>query len=324
MDPAFSKSVILDSYGNSVAVTPLEYDKTYKMLCLSRKNSASIEKRIENDPDYRNFDQGTRRDTLDNYLEFLCSEMANKKINFFNDASLSAFLRGTDGNPFTYFTITKEWLPKLPGGLIKTPSRFYWIVKIISDTNSTRTSENTIDKIVDFFEKNLLGFIRDLRGFNLASNWVEAYLTDPNYVDPSKRGPISLVSKVCRYVEAWLIGKNNAKAIYTAYDSFVVALLPFYFALYHKRIMANKKGSLADWKRYFTKLGPKSTSLALRSEISYCDFLDLFEQIKAASHTGLNNFALDHLIWYGYKSDAIRTAASPYLAYRILHDDGLI
>lgn len=91
----------------------------------------------------------------------------------------------------------------------------------------------------------------------------------------------SLASKVCKYLNEW----NFNGDAYTINDSVVRAILPYYLAYY------GINGSLWENKNF--------------EELNYQEFYGIFSELR--NKTKLNNNELDHLIWYAYKNDSIRS-----------------
>ena len=108
-------------------------------------------------------------------------------------------------------------------------------------------------------------------------------------IDLGNRKEKSLVSKLCRYLNEWIYDD----CAYTINDSVVRAILPYYLAYY--------KIDRAMWhgKRL--------------EDLSYVEFYKIFTALRDCVPE-LNNHQLDHLIWYAYKNDSIRSEVAKALA----------
>ena len=120
----------------------------------------------------------------------------------------------------------------------------------------------------------------------------DKYLVDAilqHLVQNGSRKDKSLASKLCRYLNEWLY---NGCA-YTINDSVVRAILPYYLAYY------KIDRTLWQGKNF--------------EELSYIEFYTIFSAVRDKVMV-LNNHQLDHLIWYAYKNDSIRSEVAKALA----------
>lgn len=162
---------------------------------------------------------------------------------------------------------------------------YYDIINRIATENSTRTSKETMEHIAVFCadpKNNFLGRIKEGDMF-----LVDAIIQ--HLVQNGCRKDKSLASKLCRYLNEWLY---NGCA-YTINDSVVRAILPYYLA-------------------YF-KIDQKLWKGKNFEELSYIEFYTIFSAIREEVAV-LNNHQLDHLIWYAYKNDSIRSEVAKALA----------
>lgn len=162
---------------------------------------------------------------------------------------------------------------------------YYDIINRIATENSTRTSKETMECLAAYCanpDNRFLDHIRE--GDPLL---VDALLQ--HLVRNSHRKDKSLASKMCRYLNEWLYGG----CAYTINDSVVRAILPYYLAYY--------------------KIDQKEWQGKNFEELSYIEFYRIFRLVRSKTD-GLNNHQLDHLIWYAYKNDSIRSEAAKALA----------
>jgi hypothetical protein len=161
---------------------------------------------------------------------------------------------------------------------------YYSIIKRIVTENSTRTGDDDVLLFAKYCADLDNKFLERVKDGDIK-------LVDDICKHVEEKGGKkikSLASKVCKYLNEW---KFNGYA-YTINDSVVRAILPYYFAYY------NIDGSL--WKnKDFDKL-------------SYEEFYGVFSELR--NKTKLNNNELDHLIWYAYKNDSIRTEIAKALS----------
>ena len=162
---------------------------------------------------------------------------------------------------------------------------YYDIINRIATENSTRTSKKAMECMATYCanpENNFLGRIEA----------GDLYLVDElirYLVLNGSRRDKSLASKLCRYLNEWLYGG----CAYTINDSVVRAILPYYLAYY------GIDRSLWQGKNF--------------EELSYIEFYKIFSAVRDAAKV-LNNHQLDHLIWYTYKNDSIRSEVAKALA----------
>ncbi len=163
---------------------------------------------------------------------------------------------------------------------------YYEIIRCIASENSTRTSAQTMTCMAAYCADPTHCFLERV-------GEGEVGLVDDllrHLVQNGQRRDKSLASKLCRYLNEW----RFSGCAYTINDSVVRAVLPYYLARYNvdRRMWADKD---------FEKL-------------SYAAFYTLFCAVRDRVTDGLNNHQLDHLLWYAYKSDGIRTELAKALA----------
>lgn len=165
---------------------------------------------------------------------------------------------------------------------------FYEIINRIATENSTRTSKETMQCIATYCANPNMNFLDRIKAGD--QQLVDDLLR--HLVENGSRKDKSLASKICRYLNEWMYGRCD----FTINDSVVRAIMPYYLAYYKvdKKLWYNKKFE----------------------ELSYFEFFCLFSVIR--EHVAeLNNHQLDHLIWYAYKNDSIRTEVAKALAHAI-------
>ncbi|MBE6624365.1 MAG: hypothetical protein E7622_01845 [Ruminococcaceae bacterium] len=162
---------------------------------------------------------------------------------------------------------------------------YYDIINRIATENSTRTSKETMTLLAEYCADPANKFLE-----RIAAG--DEYLVDAllqHLVDNNSRRDKSLASKMCRYLNEWLYGG----CAYTINDSVVRAIMPYYLAYYK-----------IDKKLWFGKNF---------EELSYIEFYTIFSALRDKVGV-LNNHELDHLIWYAYKNDNIRSEVAKALA----------
>lgn len=162
---------------------------------------------------------------------------------------------------------------------------FYEIVNRIATENSTRTSKETMQCIAAYCADSNTHFLDRIKAGD--QRLVDDLLQ--HLIKNGSRKDKSLASKICRYVNEWLYGSCD----FTINDSVVRAIMPYYLAYYKidRNLWYNKNFE----------------------ELSYLEFYQLFNAMR--EHVAeLNNHQLDHLIWYAYKNDSIRTEVAKALA----------
>lgn len=162
---------------------------------------------------------------------------------------------------------------------------YYNIINCIATENSTRTSKETKECMAAYCADPKNNFLGSIKAGD--ENLVDAILQ--HLLDNGSRKDKSLASKLCRYLNEWYYGG----CAYTINDSVVRAILPYYLAYY--------KIDRKLWQgKNFEKL-------------SYVEFYTIFSAVRDKVAV-LNNHQLDHLIWYAYKNDSIRSEVAKALA----------
>ena len=162
---------------------------------------------------------------------------------------------------------------------------YYDIINRVATENHTRTYKETMECMAAYCADPQNNFLSRIEAG-------DKYLVDAilqHLVQNGSRKDQSLASKLCRYLNEWLYGG----CAYTINDSVVRAILPYYLAYY--------KIDRALWQgKNFGKL-------------SYIEFYTIFSAVRDKVVV-LNNHQLDHLIWYAYKNDSIRSEVAKSLA----------
>lgn len=159
------------------------------------------------------------------------------------------------------------------------------IIRQIAIENSTRTSKESISCLASYCADPENHFLDKLQsGDPLLVDALLNHLVENGY-----RKDKSLASKICRFLNEWIYGG----CAYTINDSVVRAILPYYLAYY--------KIDGALWKnKHF-------------AELSYIEFYKIYSALRDKVDV-LNNHELDHLIWYAYKNDSIRSEVAKALS----------
>ena len=165
---------------------------------------------------------------------------------------------------------------------------YYEVINRIATENSTRTSKITMRILADYLSNPNNKFLERL-------SEGKPQLVDDllNYlVKKGERRDKSLVSKICRYLNEWLYQKDD----YTINDSVVRKILPYYLAYY--------------------KIDKTLWQTIKLDDLSYVEFIGLFDLVNA-NVSELTRHQLDHLIWYAYKNDSIRSSIASSLSLNI-------
>lgn len=162
---------------------------------------------------------------------------------------------------------------------------YYDIINRIATENSTRTSKATMKCMAAYCADPKNNFLDRIKKGE--ENLVDEILN--HLVQNGSRNDKSLASKLCRYLNEWLYDG----CAYTINDSVVRAILPYYLAYY------KIDGKLWQDKNF--------------EKLSYVEFYTIFSAVRDKVSV-LNNHQLDHLIWYAYKNDSIRSEVAKALA----------
>lgn len=162
---------------------------------------------------------------------------------------------------------------------------YFEVIHCIATENSTRTSKETMEILARYCANPDNNFLSRVQSGD--QTLVDALTL--HLAQSKSRKDKSLASKMCRYLNEWLYGG----CAYTINDSVVRAVLPYYLAYYKidRSLWAGKKFD----------------------DLSYVAFYALFSLVRDAVGV-LDNHQLDHLIWYAYKNDKIRTELAKALA----------
>lgn len=156
---------------------------------------------------------------------------------------------------------------------------YFKVINKIATENNTRTSKKVMELLANYCSNPSNSFLKKLEEGK--PELVDELLTF--LVSKKERKDKSLASKICRYMNEWLYNKDA----FTINDSVVRKVLPYYLAYYKvdKNIWFNKK----------------------LDDMSYVEFFQLFESLKVKLPE-MNRHQLDHLMWYSYKNDPIRSS----------------
>jgi len=168
---------------------------------------------------------------------------------------------------------------------------YYAVINRIATENATRTPKKAMECLAVYCAAINNRFLDRIK--NGDQELVDDMLQ--HLVENNCRQDKSLVSKVCRYLNEWLYDG----CAYTINDSIVRAIMPYYLAYYK-----------IDSKLWVGKNFGK---------LSYVEFYRIFSALRAKVPE-LNNHQLDHLIWYAYKNDSIRSEVAKALA-QVLNSD---
>ncbi|OPZ35185.1 MAG: hypothetical protein BWY98_00806 [Tenericutes bacterium ADurb.BinA155] len=159
------------------------------------------------------------------------------------------------------------------------------IIKNIVIENSTRSKDEVVKALAKYCVDENRHFLARLQeGKPRLVDDIVSYLTNQGF-----REEKSLSSKVCRYLNEWIFHQDD----YTINDSVVRSVMPYYLAFY--------------------QIPTSLKTLKAFESLSYVDFLPIFDLIREKSE-GLTRHQLDHLLWYSYKNDRIRTEIAKALA----------
>lgn len=149
-------------------------------------------------------------------------------------------------------------------------SEWEQLIKEISNDNKTRTSNKAINAFANYLstDKNI---IRNIKSKNLNS------VID--IVDHIKKtgnnSPISLASKVCKWIYKW---DTNGKDAFPIYDSIVKSVIPYY---------------------------AKTNGITLNNKLdNYLYYSQIVKDISIKTKIDLHN--IDRILWYFYKSNPIQ------------------
>lgn len=157
---------------------------------------------------------------------------------------------------------------------------FQRIIYQIADDNSTHTARPSRDELARYICLPTTHFFERLAkgDYSLVDDINNHVFTEVTLAQGRKAHILSLSSKLCRYLEEWLWDKDN----FAVYDSVVRNLLPYYIQQRGLKSKVNLE---------------KSTYVQFMAE-----FNKIYDGGKIKRH------AIDHIIWYSYKDDPIRTA----------------
>lgn len=207
------------------------------------------------------------------------------KINEFNSNKIEELI---EADPKYHFNATKDYflgLWRRKNQLLDEDDCFDVVKRIVSE-NSTRTSDNDSRFFAQYMSNPQYRFFENVINGDLGL--VERML---EYVTQhGGKNHKSLASKICKYLNEWIC---NGDA-YSINDSFVRTVLPYYLKINH--IPKGRK-----------KL----------DNMSYDEIITLINQLETAvkvRYPDLDKNKIDHILWYGYRSDPIRVEIAKRLA----------
>lgn len=250
--------------------------KSEKSKKSNRKQNSDLKRQIENATDL------IFLDVPNNLLKLEVDEYYMVKLTKTNSEIVEHELANDISYPQKAKKICEELIKRNNDFSSET---FNIIIHRIAIENSTRSSKNTIDLLTDFALNSENQFLQRVKKGDLT---LVDDITDYLFKNNNRRDK-SLASKVCRYLNEWLFDKDD----FTINDSVVRKVLPYYLAYYkiEKHYWANKN----------------------LDKLTYVEFFAIFEKIKEKLPE-LTRHELDHLLWYSYKNDNIRSTIAASLA----------
>lgn len=145
------------------------------------------------------------------------------------------------------------------------------LISEIRNVNHTRTSNGVVESFAECLSTDSKLIDSIIKG-------EETAVTD--ILGRLKGGcsPVSLVSKVCKWIYRW--NKNGREDAYAIYDSVVRRVIPYYAK--HFRVTINHLKDLDDYVKYDNIV----KGISKKSKVSLHD--------------------LDHILWYFYKNNPIQ------------------
>ena len=169
------------------------------------------------------------------------------------------------------------------------------IVKKIVKENSTRTADEYTKLFAhymfstDFFERLANNDIK------LVDDMLDNVIASCKAQRIKIRKDKSLASKICKYLNEWLYDAN----VYSINDSFVRDVLPYYLMIHG-----------VDRKLWIKRNGNKIKNI---DKMKYVEFIGLISKLEEKIAV-LDKNKIDHILWYGYRSDPIRCEIAKALA----------
>lgn len=169
-----------------------------------------------------------------------------------------------------------------------TKREFIEIVRLIARANSTRTPQKNAEILGGYIYDNRKVFLERLKKGDK-----DLIPELANYKGLSRKES-SLASKICVFLCELEFQKSN----FIVNDNVVRTVLPYYLHYYD-----------IDTKSWQDKNGLKDLN-----KCSYAELFDLVKAVKEKSENTLTFREIDHILWYCYKNDPVRTAVAIELA----------
>ncbi|MBQ7302355.1 MAG: hypothetical protein IJW89_02090 [Clostridia bacterium] len=173
-----------------------------------------------------------------------------------------------------------------------TLAEFERIIGLISTSNSTRSPKQSTDALARYIYDNRDGVLGKLEAGDIG------LVEDLENCVGLPRKEKSLVSKICAYLCEYEFGKYS----FIINDNVVRNVLPYYLAYYNvDKSLWTKRGELKGF-----------------DQLSYGELHMLLKEIQDAVSDDLSLRDIDHILWYCYKTDAVRTSIAKEIVLRNL------
>lgn len=166
------------------------------------------------------------------------------------------------------------------------------IIRLIATSNSTRSPRGSIDVLAEYIYQNIDSVLEKLDKGDIG------LIEKLSKCRALPRKEKSLISKICAYLCEYECEKYN----FIINDSVVRGVLPYYLSYYNI-----DKG---EWA--------KKGKVKKLDDFSYSQMHSLISKIKDAVSDELTLRDIDHILWYCYKDDRIRTAVANEIALKNL------
>lgn len=169
-----------------------------------------------------------------------------------------------------------------------TKQEFIEIVRLIARANSTRTPQKNVEILGGYIYEHRKVFLECLEEGEIA------LIPELANCKGLSRKESSLASKICVFLCELEFKKSN----FIVNDNVVRAVLPYYLHYYD----------------IGKKLGQDGNGLKDLNKCPYADLFDLVKAVKGKLENTLTFREIDHILWYCYKNDPVRTAVAIELA----------
>lgn len=171
-----------------------------------------------------------------------------------------------------------------------TLDEIYEIIRLIAASNSTRSPNKSVKALAEYIYQNLNSVKYKLESGDIS-------LADDLATVKMPRHEYSLISKICAYLCEYEFQKFN----FIINDNVVRGILPYYLDYY------NVEENL--WKQ--------NGKLRKFEKLSYSDIHNMILKIKNSLSENLTLRDIDHILWYCYKDDKVRTAIANEIVLKI-------